>query len=92
VTLGLTPASVTIMPENEWPTSTVGPSWSASARSAEATASSSVVNGFCTAVAFMPAACNRAMTSLQHDPSAKSPCARTTLRTFGAGSAARPEP
>src|SRR5215204_441985 len=39
------------MPENEWPTRTVGPSWRASTRSAEATASDSVVNVFCTEVA-----------------------------------------
>ena len=68
--------------------STVGPSCRASTRSAEATASGSVVSGFCTAVALSPAACNRAITSVQHDPSAKSPCTRTTLRAFGAGCAA----
>src|SRR5215208_5798991 len=70
------------MPENEWTTRTVGPSWRASTRSAEATASDSVVNGFCTEVALRPAACNRAITSVQHDPSANSPCTRTTLRAF----------
>src|ERR1700761_1447700 len=70
------------MPEKEWPTRTVGPSCRASTRSAEATASGSVVRGFCTAVALRPAACNRAITSDQQDPSAKSPCTRTTLRAL----------
>jgi hypothetical protein len=37
-----------------------------------------------------PAACNRLITSDQHDPSAKSPCTRTTLRAFvGPAAAAR---
>src|SRR5580704_6977715 len=63
------------MPEKECPTRTVGPS-------------GSVVRGFCTAVALSPAACNRAITSDQDDPSANSPCTRTTLRAFGAGCAA----
>src|SRR5487761_1989030 len=79
------------MPEKECPTSTVGPSCRASTRSAEATASGSVVRGFCTAVALRPAVCNRAITSDQHDPSANKPCTRTTLRAFaGAGVAATP--
>src|ERR1700735_2804794 len=76
------PASVTIIPEKEWPTSTVGPSCRASTRWAEATASGSVVRGFCTAVALSPAACNRAITSVQHEPSANSPCTSTTLLAF----------
>src|SRR6202045_1493897 len=76
------------MPEKECPTRTVGPSCCASTRWAEATASGSVVRGFCTAVALSPAACNRAITSDQDDPSANSPCTRTTLRAFGAGCAA----
>src|SRR5271168_4155014 len=76
------PASVTIIPEKECPTRTVGPSWRASTRSADATASGSVVSGFCTDVALRPAACNRAITSDQDDPSAKSPCTRTTLRAL----------
>src|ERR1700756_1495894 len=80
------PASVTIIPEKECPTRTVGPSCRASTRSAEATASGSVVSGFCTAVALSPAACNRAITSDQLDPSANSPCTRTTFRA-GAGCA-----
>src|ERR1700726_3996776 len=85
------PASVKIIPENEWPTKTVGPSCRASTRSAEATASGSVVRGFCTDVALSPAACNRAITSDQHDPSANNPCTRTTLRALvGAEFAAMP--
>src|SRR5258707_10339463 len=76
------------MPEKECPTRTVGPSCRASTRWAEATASGSVVRGFCTAVALSPAACNRASTSDQDDPSANSPCTRTTLRALGAGCAA----
>src|SRR5262249_19028469 len=71
------------MPEKEWPTRTVGPSCRASTRSAEATASGSVVSGFCTEVAFRPAACNRAITSVQQEPSANSPCTSTTLRALG---------
>src|SRR4029077_10099152 len=70
------------MPEKECPTSTVGPSCRASTRWAEATASGSVVSGFCTAVALSPAACNRAITSDQHEPSANSPCTSTTLPAF----------
>src|SRR5260221_1682912 len=86
------PASVTIIPEKECPTRTVGPSCRASTRWAEATASGSVVRGFCTAVAFRPAACKRAITSDQHDPSAKSPCTRTTLRALvGVEVAAMPQ-
>src|SRR5580658_10346072 len=71
------------MPEKEWPTRTVGPSCRASTRSAEATASGNVVKGFCTEVAFKPAACNRAITSVQQEPSANKPCTSTTLRAFG---------
>src|SRR6202163_4784218 len=76
------------MPEKECPTKTVGPSCRASTRWAEATAAGNVVRGFCTAVALSPAACNRAITPDQDDPSANSPCTRTTLRAFGAGCAA----
>jgi hypothetical protein len=48
-----------------------------------------VVSGFCTAVALRPAACNRPITSAQHDPSANNPCARTTfLALTGADTAA----
>src|SRR4029077_16372009 len=54
--------------------------------------SGSVVSGFCTAVALSPAACNRAITSDQLDPSANSPCTRTTLRALGAGCAAAAVP
>src|SRR5580698_5899576 len=79
------------MPEKECPTRTVGPSCRASTRWAEAAASGSVVSGFCTAVALSPAACNRAITSDQHDPSANKPCTKTMLRAFvGAGDAAMP--
>src|SRR5580658_1365503 len=85
------PASVTIIPEKEWPTRTVGPSCRASTRSAEATASGSVVSGFCTDVALSPAACNRAITSDQDDPSANSPCTKTTLRAL-VGVAVAPKP
>src|SRR5882757_2221311 len=76
------PASVTIIPEKEWPTSTVGPFCRVSTRWTEATASGSVVSGFCTAVALSPAACNRVITSDQHEPSANSPWTSTTLRAF----------
>src|ERR1700747_1946509 len=71
------------MPEKEWPTRTVGPSCRASTRSAEATASGSVVKGFCTDVTFSPDACKRGITSDQLEPSANSPCTSTTLRAFG---------
>src|ERR1700680_4024316 len=70
------------IPEKEWPTRTVGPSCRASTRWADATASGSVVSGFCTAVALSPAACHRAITSDQHEPSANSPCTSTTLLAF----------
>src|SRR5262249_6068011 len=86
-TFGCTPASVTIIPENECPARTVGPSCRASTRTAEATASGSVVRGFCTDVTLSPAACNRGITSDQHDPSAKRPCTRTTFLALGAGCA-----
>jgi hypothetical protein len=43
--VGLIPASVTIIPEKECPTRTVGPSCRASTRSTAATASESVVRG-----------------------------------------------
>src|SRR5580692_4579573 len=86
------PASVTIIPEKECPTRTVGPSCRASTRSAEATASGRVFSEFCTEVTLSPAACNRAITSDQLDPSANSPCTRTTFRAFGAGCAAAAVP
>src|SRR3984893_6163483 len=76
------------MPEKECPTRTVGPSCRASTRSADATASGSVVSGFCTEVTLRPAVCNRAITSDQQEPAANSPCTRTTLRALGAGCAA----
>src|ERR1700751_3319474 len=79
------------MPEKEWPTRTVGPSWRSSTRCTAATGSGRVVNGFCTAVQFSPLACSRAMTSVQQEPSAKSPCARTTLRAFNGAGIAGPE-
>src|SRR6516165_8089262 len=75
------------MPENEWPTRTVGPSCRARTRWAEATASGNVVRGFCTDVTLSPALCNCGITSDQQDPSANSPCTSTTLRAF-AGPAA----
>src|SRR4029077_13982133 len=71
------------MPEKEWPTRTVGPFCRASTRSAEATASGSVVKGFCTDVTFSPAACKRGITSDQEEPSANRPCTSTTLPAFG---------
>ena len=39
-------------------------------------------------MALSPAACKRAITSDHDDPSANSPCTRTTMRAFGAGCAA----
>src|SRR5215831_15421268 len=78
-TFGCTPASVTIIPENECPARTVGPSWRASTRWAASTASGSVVKGFCTEVTLSPAACNRGITSDQLEPSAKRPCTSTTF-------------
>src|ERR1700758_2175422 len=86
------PASVTLIPEKECPTRTAGPSCRASTRSAEATASGRVVSGFCTDVALSPAACNRAITSDQDDPSANSPCTRTMFLAIGAGWAAAAVP
>src|ERR1700758_1675744 len=71
------------MPEKEWPARTVGPSCRPSPRSADATASGSVVSGFCTEVTLRPEACNRAITSDQQEPSANSPCTSTMLRAFG---------
>ena len=81
---------MTIIPEREWPTRTVGPSGRASTRSAEATVSGSVVGGFRTAVTLRPAACKLAITSDRHEPSANSPCTRTTLRAFGGAAAITP--
>src|ERR1700720_4838411 len=80
------------MPEKEWPARTVRPSCRASTRSAEATASGSVVKGFCTEVTLSPAACKRGITSDQDDPSVNSPCTRTALRAFGRGCAAAAVP
>src|SRR5262249_34680317 len=40
-------------------------------------------------VVLSPAACNRAITSVQHDPSANKPCTNTTLRAFTASVAER---
>jgi len=80
VTFGSSPASLMTVPPQEWATSTVGPSCSASARRVAATDSASEVSGFCTAVTCRPAACRRGMTSAQLDPSAHAPCTSTTLR------------
>src|SRR6516162_1674600 len=82
-TFGCTPASVTIIPENECPARTVGPSCRASTWRAEATALGSVVRGFCTEVTLSPAACNRGITSDQHDPREKSPFTGTNFFVLG---------
>src|ERR1700731_3121889 len=76
------------MPANECATSTVGPGCRASARCVASTPACSVVNGFWTAMTWIPLGWSRAMTSDQHDPSANSPCTRTTFRALGAGCAA----
>jgi hypothetical protein len=60
----------------------------ASARCAAATASGSVVSGFCTEVILKPLGWSLAMTSDQHEPSAKRPWTNTMLRAFGAACAA----
>ena len=67
------------MPENECPTSTVGPCWRRSTWMAAAVESSRVVNGFWTEVTFRLRACNSPITSAQQDPSANRPCSKTTF-------------
>jgi hypothetical protein len=72
-----------IMPEKEWPTRTVGPSCRASTRSAEATASGRVVNGFCTDVTFNP--CLQARNYFGPTGAVgEQPCTSTTLRACSA--------
>src|SRR5438477_12838594 len=71
------------MPEKEWPTSTVGPGCAAIARRAASDASCSEVRGFCTLVQLMPFCWRRAMTFDQQEPSANSPCTKTTFFVFG---------
>src|ERR1700689_5124547 len=78
------------MPEKEGPARTVGAFCRASTRSAEATASGSLVRGFCTDATFSPAACKRAITSDQDDPSANSQSTRTTFQDAGCDAAALP--
>src|SRR5262249_26051012 len=78
-----TPASVTIIPENECPARTAGPFCRPSTRSAAPTASGNVVSGFCTEVTLSPAVCNRGITSDQLEPSAKRPCTSTTFFALG---------
>src|SRR3954468_4258682 len=73
------------MPEKEWPTSTVGPDCAAIARRAASDASFSEVRGFCTLVQLMPFCWRRAMTLDQQEPSANSPCTKTTFFVFGEG-------
>src|SRR5205085_10855729 len=85
VTFGSTPTSVTIIPEKEWPTSTVGPGCAAIARRAASEASRSEVRGFCTLVQLTPICWRLAMTFDQQEPSAKSPCTNTTFFVFGDG-------
>jgi hypothetical protein len=51
--------SLTAVPAQEWPTSTVGPSCNAKMRRVAATSSASEVSGFCTAVAFRPTSWRR---------------------------------
>jgi hypothetical protein len=84
VTFGSTPTSETIIPEKEWPTSTAGPGCAAIARRAASEASRSEVRGFCTLVQLTPICCRPAMTLDQQEPSAKSPCTKTTFLVFGA--------
>src|SRR6478735_7829500 len=43
-------------------------------------------------VTLSPTACRRGITSVQHDPSANSPCTSTTFLAAGTGSAARAWP
>ena len=76
------PATVITVPANEWPARIVEPSCIAKMRRVCATSSASEPSGFCTAVAFRPAVCNRAITSDQDEPSAYAPWTSTTLRTF----------
>src|SRR6476660_3451525 len=83
LTFGSTPTSETIIPENEWPTSTVGPDCAAIARRAASDASCKDVRGFCTLVQLMPFCWRRAMTFDQQEPSANSPCTKTTFLVFG---------
>ena len=71
------------MPEKEWPTSTVGPGCAAMARRAASDASASEVKGFCALVQLKPLCCSRAMTFDQEEPSANSPCTKTTFFVFG---------
>src|SRR5258707_3299186 len=70
------------MPEKEWPTRTVGPGCAAIARRAASDASCSEVRGFCTLVQLMPFCWRRAMTLDQQEPSANSPCTKTTFFVF----------
>ena len=83
MTFGSTPTSDTIIPEKEWPTSTVGPGCAAIARRAASDASCSDVRGFCTLVQLTPFGWRRAMTFDQQEPSANSPCTKTTFFVFG---------
>src|SRR3954452_21163946 len=83
VTFGSAPTSDTIMPEKEWPTSTVGPGCAAIARRAASDASCSEVRGFCTLVQLTPFGWRRAMTLDQQEPSANSPWTKTTFLVFG---------
>jgi hypothetical protein len=71
------------MPEKEWPTSTVGPGCAAIARRAASDASCNEVRGFCTLVQLTLFCWRRAMTFDQQEPSANSPCTKTTLLVFG---------
>jgi hypothetical protein len=82
VIFGSSPTSDTIIPEKEWPTSTVGPGCAAIARRAASDASCSEVRGFCTLVQLMPFCWRRAMTLDQQEPSANSPCTNTTFFVF----------
>src|SRR5262245_42536406 len=67
----------------EWPTSTVSPGCAAIARRAASDASCSEVRGFCTLVQFTPFCWRRVMTFDQQEPSANSPCTKTTFLVFG---------
>src|SRR6266508_4070748 len=71
-----------IIPEKEWPTSTVGPGCAAIDRRAASDASCSDVRGFCTLVQLTPFCWRRAITFDQQEPSANSPCTKTTF-VFG---------
>src|ERR1700757_2456026 len=79
LTRGSAPASVITDPPQECPTRTMSPSARSSTLLVAATSSLREVVGFCTESTLYPLSTSGAITLLQQEPSAQSPCTKTIV-------------